>query len=91
MSDDVMVRVDNVSVLYDKQVVVEAVSFEVARGSVYALLGRNGAGKSSLIRCLLGVQKPAKGQVMVNGQNVWANRARVLANAGYVPDRKSVV
>ena len=86
MSDDVMVRVDNVSVLYNKQVVVEAVSFDVVRGSVYALLGRNGAGKSSLIRCLLGVQKPAAGQVMVNGQNVWANRARVLANTGYVPE-----
>jgi ABC-2 type transport system ATP-binding protein len=86
MSDDVMVRVDNVSVHYHKQVVVESVSFEVTRGSVYALLGRNGAGKSSLIRCLLGVQKPAAGQVTVNGQNVWTHRAQVLANTGYVPE-----
>ena len=86
MSDDVMVRVDNVSVRYHKQVVLEGVSFDVARGSVYALLGRNGAGKSSLIRCLLGVQKPAMGQVMVNGHNVWVNRARVLASTGYVPE-----
>lgn len=86
MSDDVMVRVDNVTVRYDKQVVLEAVSFDVARGSVYALLGRNGAGKSSLIRCLLGVQQPAVGQVMVNGQNVWTHRARVLSTTGYVPE-----
>lgn len=86
MSDEVMVRVDNVSVRYNKQVVLEAVSFDVARGSVYALLGRNGAGKSSLIRCLLGVQKPEAGRVMVNGRDVWAHRARVLANTGYVPE-----
>jgi ABC-2 type transport system ATP-binding protein len=86
MKDDVMVRVDNVSVRYEKQAVLETVSFEVARGSVYALLGRNGAGKSSLIRCLLGIQKPAAGHVMVNGQNVWTHRARVLANTGYVPE-----
>jgi ABC-2 type transport system ATP-binding protein len=86
MSSDVMVRVDNVSVRYGKQVVLEAVSFDVARGSVYALLGRNGAGKSSMIRCLLGLQKPAAGQVTLNGQNVWTHRARVLARTGYVPE-----
>jgi len=86
MTDDVMVRVDNVSVRYDRQVVLEGVSFEVARGSVYALLGRNGAGKSSLIRCLLGIQQPSAGQVMVNGHDVWTHRARVLAKTGYVPE-----
>ena len=38
MTDEVMVRVDNVSVQYGKQRVLEAVSFDVTRGSVYALL-----------------------------------------------------
>ena len=86
MSDEVMVRVDNVTVRYGKQLVLEGVSFDVARGSVYALLGRNGAGKSSLIRCLLGLQKPSAGRVTLKGENVWTARARVLAHTGYVPE-----
>ena len=86
MTDDVMVRVDNVSVRYDRQVVLEGVSFDVARGSVYALLGRNGAGKSSMIRCLLGLQKPVTGRISVKGEDVWTNRATILSSIGYVPE-----
>ena len=86
MTDEVMVRVDNVSVHYGTQRVLEGVSFDVTRGSVYALLGRNGAGKSSLIRCLLGLQKPTHGHVAVSGSDVWTHRARLLANTGYVPE-----
>ena len=70
MADEAVVRVENVSVKYNKQLVIDQVSFEVARGSVYALLGRNGAGKSSLMRCLLGLQKPTSGQVKVFGSGI---------------------
>ena len=42
---------------------LDGVTLSVAPGSVYALLGRNGAGKSSLVRCLLGHQKPDRGYV----------------------------
>ena len=86
MNDELMVRVDNVTVRYGKQLVLEGVSFDVARGSVYALLGRNGAGKSSMIRCLLGLQKPATGRVSVNGNDVWSERSQLLAKVGYVPE-----
>ncbi len=86
MTDEVMVRVDNVSVHYGKQRVLEGVSFDVTRGSVYALLGRNGAGKSSLIRCLLGLQKPTAGQVSVCGADAWKHRTRLLSSTGYVPE-----
>ena len=86
MGDDSVVRVENVSVKYNKQLVIDQVSFEVARGSVYALLGRNGAGKSSLMRCLLGLQKPSSGQVRIFGEDVWTHRARLLSRAAYVPE-----
>ena len=50
---------------------LEEISFSVPRGSVYALLGRNGAGKSSLVRCLLGQQKPTAGSCALFGADVW--------------------
>lgn len=86
MTDEPLVRVDRVSVRYGKNLVLDEVSFDVARGTVYALLGRNGAGKSSLMRCLLGLQKPTSGRVLAFGEEVWTHRARLLARAAYVPE-----
>ncbi len=86
MTDELVLQVDRVSVRYNKDLVVDDVSFGVPRGSVYALLGRNGAGKSSIMRCLLGLQKPTAGRVMVFGEDVWKHRARLLARTAYVPE-----
>lgn len=47
--------------------VLRGASLEIAAGAKVALLGRNGAGKSSLLHCLLGLLKPQKGQVLVDG------------------------
>ena len=52
------VDVRHVTVRYGRKVAVDGVSFAIPQGAVFALLGRNGAGKSSLVRCLLG-QFPA--------------------------------
>ena len=55
-------RVEGLTVRYGRAIACRDVSFAVAPGSVYALLGRNGAGKSSLVRCLLGQQKATSGR-----------------------------
>lgn len=86
MKDQVVVRVEGVSVKYSRNLVIDRVSFNVPRGSVYALLGRNGAGKSSLIRCLLGLQMPTTGRVQVFGDDIWTHRPRLLARTAYVPE-----
>ncbi len=56
-------------------------------GSVYALLGRNGAGKTSLVRCLLGHRRPDAGRARLFGEEVWRRRARLLAEVGVVPEQ----
>ncbi|HMA29907.1 MAG TPA: ABC transporter ATP-binding protein [Thermoanaerobaculia bacterium] len=65
---------------------LEEISLSVPPGSVYALLGRNGAGKSSLVRCLLGQQKPTSGSCALFGEDVWKNRARLMEKVGVVPE-----
>jgi ABC-2 type transport system ATP-binding protein len=70
----------------DAKPTLEEISFSVPKGSVYALLGRNGAGKSSLVRCLLGQQKPSEGGCSLFGEDVWKNRARLMAKVGVVPE-----
>ncbi len=86
MNDGPVVNVESVSVRYGRNVAVSSASLSVPRGSVYALLGRNGAGKSSLVRCLIGQQKPASGRITMFGEDVWHARARIMERVGIVPE-----
>ncbi|MBK5258114.1 MAG: ABC transporter ATP-binding protein [Thermoanaerobaculia bacterium] len=79
-------RAENVTVRYGSRVAVDALSATVDRGTVYALLGRNGAGKSSLVRCLLGQQKPAAGTIELLGRDIWRNRKPLMDRIGIVPE-----
>jgi ABC-2 type transport system ATP-binding protein len=85
-----VIRVDSLSVRYGRSVAVDAVSLDVAPGSVYALLGRNGAGKSSLVRCLVGQQKPERGRVALFGEDVWSRREVLMQRVGIVPEDSDV-
>ena len=53
-----VLELERICVRYGRTLAADAVSLSVPAGAVYALLGRNGAGKSSLVRCLLGQQRP---------------------------------
>ena len=74
------------TVRYGRVVALVGVSLAVPPGAVYALLGRNGAGKSSLVRCLLGEQKPAEGEAFLFGASAWKVRARAMPRLGVVPE-----
>jgi ABC-2 type transport system ATP-binding protein len=54
-----IIRLDNVTKRYGRELALDGVSFEVPRGVVFALLGENGAGKTTTIRALLGLGNPA--------------------------------
>ena len=75
-----------VTVRYGRVLAADNVNLSVPRGSVYALLGRNGAGKSSLVRCLLGEQKPQTGAIHMFGQDTWRNRAALMQRVGVVSE-----
>ena len=77
---------EGLTVRYGDRLALDEVSLAVAERAVYALLGRNGAGKSSLVRCLLGEQEPAAGRVSLLGRDVWAERAAILKDVGVVPE-----
>src|SRR5690349_8394325 len=80
------VNLENLTVRYGKKAALDNVSLAVPQGSVYALLGRNGAGKSSAVRCLLGQQKPTEGRVLLFGNNAWKWRAKAMERIGIVPE-----
>jgi phospholipid/cholesterol/gamma-HCH transport system ATP-binding protein len=61
---------DKVSFAFDEHVVLRDVSFSVPKGSMRMLLGASGAGKSILLKLLLGLFRPDSGTILVNGQRV---------------------
>jgi len=64
---------------------LDGVTLDLASGSVTGLLGRNAAGKSTLIRCAVGLLKPTAGRAAVFGQEAWSLDADAKARLGYVP------
>ncbi|MFL6197387.1 MAG: ABC transporter ATP-binding protein [Thermoanaerobaculia bacterium] len=80
------IELEELTVRYGTRLALDNVSLTVPEGSVYALLGRNGAGKSSLVRCLLGEQKPGAGRARLLGRESWSERARALVEIGVVPE-----
>ena len=85
MSGDA-IRIENLSVRSGRKKAVDDVSLNVARGAVYALLGRNGAGKSSLVRCMLGEQKPSHGTASLLGEDAWAHRTALMRRVGVIAE-----
>jgi ABC-2 type transport system ATP-binding protein len=81
-----LIEVEGLTVRYGGRTALDDVSFSVPEGAVYALLGRNGAGKSSLVRCLLGAQRPAAGTARLLGRDSWRERAPVLRDVGVVAE-----
>jgi ABC-type multidrug transport system ATPase subunit len=86
MNAETVVSLRDVSVQYGKRVAVDTVSLTVAGGAIYALLGRNGAGKSSLVSAMLGFRPPNSGTVEVLGDNVWPHRAKLMDRIGVVAE-----
>ena len=80
------IRIDGVTVRYGRKTAVDGVSLSVARGAVYALLGRNGAGKSSLVRCMLGEQKAERGTASLLGEDAWTHRTSLMTRVGVVSE-----
>ena len=80
------IEVSNATIRYGRVLAVDRVSLAVPRGTVYALLGRNGAGKSSLVRCLLGQRQPQSGTIRVFGEDVWTHRTALMQRLGVVSE-----
>lgn len=70
MTDTIPLRLENIHKFYPGVTALNAVDFSIKAGEVRALLGKNGAGKSTLIRMACGLEKPDKGEIYINGQQV---------------------
>jgi ABC-2 type transport system ATP-binding protein len=86
MTSSTIVALEGVTADYGGANALREVSLAVPRGSVYALLGRNGAGKTTALRCLLGQLRASAGRSLLFGRDSWRHRAALLEKVGVVPE-----
>lgn len=88
-----MLSVSGLSASYGSIRAVEKVDIEVPDGSLVALLGANGAGKSTTLRSIAGLHKPDRGKVMLDGQDITGSPAHLVVREGLslVPEGRMVL
>ncbi len=77
-----VIKVEQLSKAYGNLLVVDKINLSVKRGTVYGLLGTNGAGKSTTIECILGTKNADNGTVSVLGYNPKKDRRRLFQKVG---------
>ena len=92
MDDTAMLSVNGLSQAYGGSRILREVSFEARAGEVTVLLGRNGVGKSTLLRTLMGLHPALSGSVRVDGRELGTlpPQARAGAGIGYVPQGREI-
>jgi len=87
-----MLKVESLNQYYGGSHILRDLSFEARPGEVTALLGRNGVGKTTLLKCLMGLVPARTGSVSFEGKDITAlaSHARVRAGIGYVPQGREI-
>jgi branched-chain amino acid transport system ATP-binding protein len=87
-----LVKVEDIHTYYGKSHILHGVSLEVAPGEVVGLLGRNGVGKSTTLKAIMGLVHPSQGRVLLEGRPITSLPAHRLARLGlgYVPEDRRI-
>jgi urea transport system ATP-binding protein len=88
-----MLRIANLSVAYGESQILRDVDLEVGAGQVVCLMGRNGVGKTTLLKSVMGLLRPRSGRVEFDGRDLTRTSPDVRARAGigYVPQGREIV
>jgi branched-chain amino acid transport system ATP-binding protein len=78
----VILQIENLDLYYGDAQALDRVSLEVAEGELVAIVGANGAGKSSLIRTIAGIERPRGGKIRFKGNDITGKPSYVVCNLG---------
>jgi len=87
-----MLTVENLDVFHGDAQALDDVSIEIEQGAIVAIVGANGAGKTSLIRTIAGMYKPARGRILYRGQDIagWPSHKVCDLGVGQVAEGRQV-
>lgn len=82
-----MIRVEHLTKTFGKFAAANDVSFDIHEGDVYAFLGPNGSGKTTTMKCLVGLNIPTNGRIIINGIDIQQYPEQVRQFISYLPQR----
>ena len=77
-----MLKIESLDVFYGDAQALDGVSLDIAEGSIVAIVGANGAGKTSLIRTVSGIHKPTRGHIRFRGADIAGWPSHRVCNLG---------
>ncbi|MBU0942130.1 MAG: ABC transporter ATP-binding protein [Bacteroidetes bacterium] len=90
MNQEKIIQVRNLTKQFGNFIAVNDISFEVKKGEIFGFLGANGAGKTTVMKMLIGISKPSIGEAIVAGFNVNTQAEQVKKNIGYMSQKFSL-
>lgn len=87
-----ILEVENIDTFYGQSHVLQGVSLSICEGEVVCLLGRNGVGKTTTLRSIMGLSPPRSGQILLHGINIAGKPSFRIAQMGigYMPDDRRI-
>lgn len=80
------IKVDQLSLHFENHKALEDITFEINEKKIYGLLGRNGAGKTSLLSIIASFREPTSGSVTINGEVPFEN-AKIMQHVAFLYDK----
>lgn len=89
---NVLLKVEEIHTFYGKSHILQGVSLEIRRGEIVGLLGRNGVGKSTTLKSIIGLATPSKGSIQFKGEEVVGLRPHKICRLGlgFVPEERRI-
>lgn len=90
MAEETLLRLNGLQAHYGKSHILHGVNFDLRRGEVVSLLGRNGSGRSTTLKAVMGLVVPSAGEVRLGGRDLAGERPYAICRAGigYVPEER---
>jgi branched-chain amino acid transport system ATP-binding protein len=90
--NDLLVDAKGLNTFYGQSHILRGIDFTVARGESVGLMGRNGMGKTTLLKTIIGLVKPRRGTVTIGGRDMTARAPYEIAQSGiaYVPEGRGI-
>ncbi len=83
---DKILKVQNLTGGYNRKKIIENIDIEIAKGSITALIGLNGAGKSTTIKHILGLLRPMEGEIRVDNKTITNDNENYRRSISYIPE-----
>lgn len=85
-----MLKIENLTKRYGEKIAVNNLSLHIAPGEIYGFIGHNGAGKTSTLKCIVGIQDFDEGEIYINSKSIKKQPIECKRLFAYIPDNPDI-